>query len=113
MNEMIVSGISIEPIHDGFGQARPGMIFTPPPGSPDDWETTGWFPPGDWHLPLGGFLVRTADRVVLVDAGMGRLSLPGQVESGELPESLAAAGIGPGDVTDVVLTHLHLDHVGW
>jgi glyoxylase-like metal-dependent hydrolase (beta-lactamase superfamily II) len=28
-------------------------------------------------------------------------------------ESLAAEGVQPGDVTDLVFTHLHYDHVGW
>ena len=32
---------------------------------------------------------------------------------GALPESLERAGISPSDVTDVILSHLHWDHVGW
>jgi glyoxylase-like metal-dependent hydrolase (beta-lactamase superfamily II) len=34
-------------------------------------------------------------------------------ETGHLPAALAARGVDPDDVTDVVLTHLHYDHVGW
>ena len=34
-------------------------------------------------------------------------------EHGTLPASLAALGVVPADVTDVVLTHLHFDHIGW
>jgi glyoxylase-like metal-dependent hydrolase (beta-lactamase superfamily II) len=35
------------------------------------------------------------------------------VTQGLLPQSLTAAGVTPEDVTDVVLTHLHFDHIGW
>jgi glyoxylase-like metal-dependent hydrolase (beta-lactamase superfamily II) len=30
---------------------------------------------------------------------------------GRLPKSLAAAGVNPADVDDVVITHIHPDHV--
>ena len=35
------------------------------------------------------------------------------IVQGQLPVSLAALGVRPADVTDVVLTHLHFDHIGW
>jgi glyoxylase-like metal-dependent hydrolase (beta-lactamase superfamily II) len=35
------------------------------------------------------------------------------VDHGELIASLETMGVRPDDVTDVVLTHLHHDHVGW
>jgi glyoxylase-like metal-dependent hydrolase (beta-lactamase superfamily II) len=63
-------------------------------------------------LPVGGYLIRTRERVILVDAGLGPLSGDG-VESGELLNSLAAIGYQAADITDVLLTHLHFDHVGW
>src|SRR5690606_23000821 len=32
---------------------------------------------------------------------------------GDLPASLSALGVAREDVTDVVYTHLHADHIGW
>ena len=32
---------------------------------------------------------------------------------GDLPDSLAALGVRADDVTDVIFTHLHFDHIGW
>jgi len=57
-------------------------------------------------------------RRVLVDVGLG--AKPGEKfrdifrveDEPRLEDSLAAAGFGPRDVTDVVLTHLHFDHAG-
>lgn len=67
---------------------------------------------GRIELSLGGFLVRSGDRVVLVDAGAGRIDNE-NYHGGRLLESLSALGVGVDDVTDVVFTHLHFDHVGW
>jgi len=36
-----------------------------------------------------------------------------ETQHGSLPGALAAAGIEPDDVTDVILSHLHWDHIGW
>jgi glyoxylase-like metal-dependent hydrolase (beta-lactamase superfamily II) len=36
-----------------------------------------------------------------------------ELETGTLPVDLARAGVRPEDVTDVVFTHLHFDHIGW
>ena len=49
---------------------------------------------------------------MLVDTGMGA---PRRMfhDAGHLLESLAAIGVQPGDLTDVIFTHLHFDHVGW
>ena len=36
-----------------------------------------------------------------------------EIQRGALPESLRALGVDPGDVTDVLCSHLHFDHIGW
>lgn len=64
----------------------------------------------DWSLNV--VLVRSGGQTILVDAGLGLdpdLNLP---RAGQLIKRLAAAGIDLASVTDVVLTHMHMDHVG-
>ncbi|MCW2848459.1 MAG: beta-lactamase domain protein [Marmoricola sp.] len=61
---------------------------------------------------LGGYLVRTDDDIVLVDLGFGPTRVP-TWESGKFLDSLAALGVKPEDVTEVLFTHLHFDHIGW
>lgn len=67
---------------------------------------------GRIHIPIGCYLVRTGDRVVLLDAGMGPVTNEWG-EGGWLPGALSALGVAPSDVDTVVCTHLHGDHVGW
>lgn len=68
-------------------------------------------------LPIGCFLVRTGERTVLVDAGLGpdQDELPHgmRLVGGQLFAGLGALGVGAADITDVVITHFHTDHVGW
>ena len=61
---------------------------------------------------LGGYLVRTDDHIALVDLGFGPTQVPTWT-SGAFLDSLSALGVKPEDVTEVFLTHLHFDHIGW
>ena len=57
-------------------------------------------------------MVRDGGRTILVDAGLGvdpDVNLP---RAGRLAQRLEAAGIDLASVTDVVLTHMHFDHIG-
>ncbi|MGP0175245.1 MBL fold metallo-hydrolase [Pseudomonas sp. NCHU5208] len=56
------------------------------------------------------YLVKLPGHTVLIDTGAGQLFGPGN--GGRLPERLAAQGLQPEDVTDVLLTHAHSDHSG-
>lgn len=67
---------------------------------------------GKVHIPIGCFVVRSGDRTVLVDAGLGPIDV-GWARGGDLPGQLAAAGIDPSEIDTVLCTHLHLDHIGW
>lgn len=56
------------------------------------------------------FLIELGDRRVLVDVGAGELFGPGA--GGRLPRALAAAGVRPDQITDILITHVHSDHSG-
>ena len=63
----------------------------------------------DWALNV--LVVRSGDQTILVDAGLGG-QFPGFPRGGQFPHRLEAAGIDLSSVTDVVLTHMHMDHIG-
>jgi glyoxylase-like metal-dependent hydrolase (beta-lactamase superfamily II) len=73
------------------------------------------------RIPLAArcLLLEGRDRLILIDAGLGEP--PSEKfadifavdrEHSELLRSLEEAGFSAGDVTDVILTHLHFDHCG-
>ncbi len=69
-----------------------------------------------WRLHVRATLLRSMGHTVLVDTGVGPESAPAFAWStirGRLPVELAAAGVEPGDVETVVITHVHDDHLGW
>ncbi|MEX6508460.1 MBL fold metallo-hydrolase [Jiella sp. M17.18] len=63
------------------------------------------------------WIVRLGGRTILVDTGIGngktRRTPRANMMNTVVPDWLAAAGAAPHQVTDVVMTHLHADHVGW
>ncbi|EEA94512.1 MBL fold metallo-hydrolase [Pseudovibrio sp. JE062] len=58
------------------------------------------------------WLVRTAKRLVLVDTGSGDVFADSNPNVGKLEALLAAEGISKNDITDIVITHMHADHIG-
>ncbi|QDO97086.1 MBL fold metallo-hydrolase [Ferrovibrio terrae] len=72
----------------------------------------GMFMPSDTlDWPLNVVVIRGRGRTILVDAGIG-LEYPDFPKAGRLAQRLAAAGVELASVTDLVLTHLHMDHIG-
>jgi glyoxylase-like metal-dependent hydrolase (beta-lactamase superfamily II) len=60
------------------------------------------------RLDIQCLLVKAGDRVILFDTGTGGM-YPG---TGRLTQSLASAGVEPGGVTDIFISHAHGDHIG-
>ena len=58
---------------------------------------------------VNGYLVNTGSKLVLIDAGAGKLFGP---TLGSLVASLKAAGYQPEQVDEIYITHMHADHVG-
>jgi glyoxylase-like metal-dependent hydrolase (beta-lactamase superfamily II) len=68
-----------------------------------------FLPAGNLHMEVSPLLLEWGEERILVDAGCGRVY--GE-RLGQLPRALAAAGYEPESITTVVITHLHLDHIG-
>ncbi len=63
----------------------------------------------DWAL--NAVVVRSGSQTILIDSGLGE-EYPDFPRAGQFVHRLEAAGIDLASVTDVVLTHMHFDHVG-
>ena len=59
---------------------------------------------------INAYLIELDERRLLVDTGAGDLFGPGN--GGRLPEALAAAGVKPEEISDILITHVHTDHSG-
>ncbi|RCG30248.1 MBL fold metallo-hydrolase [Sphaerisporangium album] len=109
-----IAGFEVTPLLDAVGPM--GEALRRPlrellsGGSPSDWEGVS----EEWILHFRCYLLRDrAGHVVLVDTGIGGSDSPASSWApvpGGLVDELAAAGVEPGDVGTVVLTHLHSDH---
>lgn len=113
-----VGDVSITYLPDGEAHFVPSGMF--PASQPEAWAAHERWLDGDgrYLTSLGAFLIRTGDRKVVVDLGLGadvEIEIPdfARASSGKLLASLSAAGVEPGDVDTVVYTHLHSDHAGW
>ncbi|UFX48957.1 MBL fold metallo-hydrolase [Bradyrhizobium sp. 41S5] len=76
------------------------------------WLDDMFLPSDAFDWALNAVVVRSGDKTILIDAGLGsdpNLHLP---RAGQLIRRLEAVGIDLTSVTDVVLTHMHMDHVG-
>lgn len=104
----------IIPLFDGTMVEDAREILLKPEFDGDPWDAHADLLDGDGKLELtmGAYLIPAGDRRVLVDAGIGNINND-TMTGGALVDSLKDAGFGPEDITDVVLTHLHFDHVGW
>ncbi|CCB66456.1 MBL fold metallo-hydrolase [Hyphomicrobium sp. MC1] len=108
-----VGDIDVLVISDGV-LPLPTTMLGPNVGQADRaaWLKDMFLPPDAFDWALNAVVVRSGDQTILIDAGLGSdpdLHLP---RAGQLVKRLDAAGIDLSAVTDVVLTHMHMDHVG-
>ena len=74
------------------------------------WLKDMFLPPDVLEWALNVVVVRDGGRTILIDGGIGEF--PDLPRAGKLAQRLKAASIDPASVTDVVLTHMHMDHCG-
>jgi glyoxylase-like metal-dependent hydrolase (beta-lactamase superfamily II) len=76
-----------------------------------NWLDQMFMPRDAFDWPLNVLVVRSGEQTILVDSGLGS-QFPDFPRAGQFPQRLEAAGIDLASVTDVVITHMHMDHVG-
>jgi glyoxylase-like metal-dependent hydrolase (beta-lactamase superfamily II) len=108
-----VGDIDVMVISDGV-LSLPGTMLghNADPAVRTAWLEDRFLPPDVLEWALNVVVVRSGGRTMLIDAGIGMdpgLNLP---RAGQLIHRLEAAGIDLASVTDVVLTHMHMDHIG-
>lgn len=68
-----------------------------------------YLPQDQIHAGINVMLIKKEDQVILVDTGSGHHF---GTDGGWLLPHLRDAGITPEDVTDIFITHAHVDHIG-
>ncbi|MDR3170843.1 MAG: MBL fold metallo-hydrolase [Treponema sp.] len=92
-----VGGFEVYMLVENRGQGRSSILI-----GVNDAQLKQYVPGGTYQSETNTFLIRTPDRIILVDTGFGST----------LFESMGVLGIKPEQVDTVLLTHLHGDHIG-
>src|ERR1700733_11351042 len=107
-----VGDIDVMVISDGVLPITAVTVATnAPPADLSAWLKDMYLPQEMIDWPLNVAVVRSGGKTILIDSGLGT-EFPDFPRAGQLAMRLGAAGIDPASVTDVVLTHLHMDHIG-
>jgi glyoxylase-like metal-dependent hydrolase (beta-lactamase superfamily II) len=108
-----VGEIDVMVISDGvFALPATTLAINADPAELAEWLDDRLQPPDVFKWPLNVVVARSGGRTILIDAGLGAEYPTEPRAGGHLASRLAAAGVDPAAVTDVVLTHLHVDHIG-
>ncbi|MBI2321941.1 MAG: MBL fold metallo-hydrolase [Chloroflexi bacterium] len=111
MHRVRVGAVDCVVVNDGDLALPPEVLF--PPARRAEWPALSLDERGYYSFPINCLLVWSAGQTILIDAGNGNKPSNRWPGGGRLLEELAAAGVQPGDLDLVVLTHTHGDHVGW
>ncbi len=98
--------MKILPLSEGAFTIDKTKLFVPFNAQEDDLQAR---PVGSLLVEVQPFVVITSKDILLLDTGLGFSDERGQMQ---LHKNLAAAGINPGDITKVLMSHLHKDHAG-
>jgi glyoxylase-like metal-dependent hydrolase (beta-lactamase superfamily II) len=78
------------------GPGNPSILL-----NPDKAALDAYIPGGSFASAVNTFLIKTADRIIVVDTGFG----------GAIFGSMKTLGIDPAGVDAVLITHMHGDHI--
>ena len=110
---LAIGDIEVLVISDGVLPLPTQMLgHNADPAARAAWFDEMYLPRDAFDWALNAMVVRSGEQTILIDAGLGTdpdLNLP---RAGQLVRRLGAAGVDLAEITDVVITHMHMDHIG-
>ena len=106
-DKVSIGNVDILSLSDGIGERQATELFPNVPATDLGRYSDIVSPEGTLTYKYGSFVLHSQGETILVDTGMGP-NLPGS-----LLDELKAKRIERDEITVVVNTHLHPDHVGW
>ena len=108
-----VGDIDVMVVSDGVLPLPGAMLgHNADPAVRSAWLKDQFLQPDVLEWALNEVVVRSGGRTILIDSGLGGDPDLKLSRAGRWNQRLKAAGIDLASVTDVVLTHMHMDHVG-
>ena len=117
--------LKITGITEFFGPTHDPTVLYPKYDPAVVEKEKSWLVPDHYHpdlkrlyIAINIWVVQTHDRIIIIDTGVGNRKKRVGIDRMDQLNTLfltwlAAAGVQRDKVTDVINTHLHLDHVGW
>ncbi len=107
VHRMKLGNFEVTTILDGFIDLPPAVLL-----GDQDLVKRHLEAAGLWGSPIrtavNTFLVNTGDKLVMIDCGGAKMLGP---TAGRMPAALAQAGVDPGQIDEVYITHMHGDHL--
>lgn len=108
--DRMVGDLRVTVLLDGFFDLGRPLITNATAEQIDAGMTNAYLGTGDQiRLPISIHLVHGADGITMIDAGSGSAFGP---TAGRVAAALNTMGIGTEEITRIVLTHMHPDHIG-
>ncbi|NHZ82317.1 MBL fold metallo-hydrolase [Massilia sp. CCM 8695] len=104
-----VGTVNVTALSDGTLAIPPGDLLTNAAPGQVASSLAATFQSTHVHASVNAYLIESGKRLVLVDTGSGELYGP---TLNKLVDSLKAVGYQPGQITDILITHIHTDHTG-
>lgn len=105
---MMVGAFEVTALSDGTAELPVDQLLHAPKGRVVQ-DLKKHYLAAPLETSVNAYLINTGSRLVLIDAGAGNLFGP---TLGRLSAQITAAGYQPDQVDDILITHMHPDHVG-